>query len=77
MKVFSVYCSNKDTKWVSDVLRRNKWSPGTKLFDLKKDEEFRLCVPQRDFGLGVEYRNGVGQEWREVEELYLLCPGKK
>ena len=41
------------------MFRRNKWKDGSKLFDLEKDEEFRLCVPQRDFGPGSEQRNRV------------------
>ena len=40
-------------------MRRNKWKDGSKLFDLEKDEGFRLCVPQRDFPPGSEYRNSV------------------
>ena len=44
---------------MSEVFRRNKWKDGSKLFDLEKDEECRLCVPQRDFGPGSEHRNRV------------------
>ena len=44
---------------MSEVLRRNKWKERSRLFDLEKDDEFRLCVPQRDFGPGSEHRNRV------------------
>ena len=53
--------SNKDTKWVSQVFRRNKWKDGSKLFDLEKDDGFRLLVPQRDFPPGAQIGNRVAE----------------
>ena len=57
-------CSNKDTRWVSDVFRRNKWKDGSRLFDLEKDDGFRLLVPQRDFIIGdaIADRIAVGMD---------------
>ena len=48
--------SNKDTNFISQVFRRDKWKEGSKLFDLEKNEEFRLCIPQRDIAPGSQYR---------------------
>ena len=53
--------STKDTKWVSEVFRRNKWKAGSRLFDLEKDHDFRLLVPQRDFEPGAQTGNRVGE----------------
>ena len=41
---------------MSEVFRRNKWKPGSRLFDLEKDHDFRLFVPQRDSDVGSEIR---------------------
>ena len=40
--------STRDTNWVRNVFRQNKWKDCSKLFDLEKDHGFRLFVPQRD-----------------------------
>ena len=53
--------SNKDTKWVSQVFRMNKWKDGSKLFDLEKDDGFRLLVPQRNFPPGAQTGNRVAE----------------
>ena len=54
-----LFFSNKDTKFISQVFRRDKWKKGSKLFDLEKDEEFRLFIPQRDIDPGLQRRNRV------------------
>ena len=51
-----LFFSNKDTKFISQVFRRDKWKDGSKLFDLENNEEFRLCIPQRDIDPGTQNR---------------------
>ena len=41
------------------MFRRNKWKDGSKLFDLEKDDGFRLLIPQRDFMPGEDGENRV------------------
>ena len=59
--MLSLTYSTKDTKWVSEVFRRNKWKAGSRLFDLEKDHDFRLLVPQRDFEPGTQTVNRVAE----------------
>ena len=65
-----VFSSTKDTKWVSQVFRRNKWKAGSKLFDLEKDDGFRMLIPQRDFIIGGrtadDMENGMRKSRRVI-----------
>ena len=66
------YFSNKDTKWVSQVFRRNKWKDGSKLFDLEKDCEFSLCIPQRDFPPGSENRHRISDGMEKSRRVIII-----
>ena len=54
-----LFFSNKDKKFISQVFRREKWKKRSKLFDLEKEEDFRLFIPQRDIAPGLERRNEI------------------
>ena len=64
--------SNKDVKWVSEVFRRNKWKDGSKLFDLEKDDGFRLLVPQRDFRIGGENSQQIGDGMENSRKIIFI-----
>ena len=64
--------SNKDTRWVSQIFRRNKWKDGSKLFDLEKDDGFRLLIPQRDFPPGSETGNLIADGMEKSRKIIFI-----
>ena len=72
ISIVHLFCSNKDTRWVSHVFRRNKWKDGSRLFDLEKDNDFRLLVPQRDFEPGTQTGNRVAEGIQQSRKVIVI-----
>ena len=57
---------------MSEVFRRNKWKAGSRLFDLEKDHDFRLLVPQRDFEPGTQTGNRVAEGIQQSRKVIVI-----
>ena len=57
---------------MSKVFRRNKWKAGSKLFDLEKDDGFRLLIPQRDFIIGGRTADDMEDGMRKSRRVIFI-----
>ena len=65
-------CSQKDTRWVSQVMRKNKRAKGSKRFDLESEYGFRLMVPQRDFELGYNIATNIAEGIQKSRKIIFI-----
>lgn len=64
--------SNKDVKWVCNIFKRNKSKDGSKLFDLEKDDGFRLFVPQRDIQPGEQMIQKYDEGMKKSQSILFI-----
>ena len=57
---------------MGQIFRMNKWKAGSKLFDLEKDHDFRLLVPQRDFPPGSETGNRIAEGMEKSRRVIFI-----
>ena len=68
-----MYCSQKDTRWVSHVMRKNKRTKGSKRFDLESEYGgFRLMVPQRDFELVTNIATNIAEGMQKSRRIIFI-----